>query len=312
MKVLRGKVAFVTGGASGIGFGMVRAFLDAGMKVVAADIRPDHLDAAAAALGARDDVAFLQLDVTDRAAMAQAAAEVEQRFGKLHVLCNNAGIGIIAGAKQATYDDWDWSMRVNLDSVFNGIHCFLPAILAHGEGGHIVNTASIAACLPASIVYAAAKCGVMGLSEGLRAELAADNIGVTCLLPGPTATNIHEVARLRPKRYSNTKLGELEHKLANREANPYWLDPLLVGDLVIDAIRRNLLFVFTHAEHKAGVARRFEAILAAFPEGDVPPNSAERLGFRIVNPMYDEILAAGEPPARHRLSPHTSDVSHAR
>jgi NAD(P)-dependent dehydrogenase (short-subunit alcohol dehydrogenase family) len=302
MKVLQGKVAVVTGGASGIGLGMVRAFLDAGMKVVAADIRQDHLDAAAASLGARDDVVFLRLDVTDRAAIALAPAEVERRFGKVHVLCNNAGIGIIAGAKQATYDDWDWSMRVNLDSVFNGIHCFLPAILAHGEGGHIVNTASIAACLPASIVYGAAKCAVMGLSEGLRAELASDNIGVTCLLPGPTATNIHEVAALRPERYSDTKLGGFERQLANREANPYWLDPLLVGDLIVDAIRRNLLFVFTHNEHKAGVARRFEAILAAFPEGDVPPDSAQRLGFRIANPMYDDILAAGEPPARHRQS----------
>jgi NAD(P)-dependent dehydrogenase (short-subunit alcohol dehydrogenase family) len=302
MKVLAERVAFVTGGASGIGLGIVRGFLDAGMKVVAADIRQDHLDAAAAALSASRDVAFLQLDVTDRAAMVSARAYTEERFGKVHVLCNNAGVGIVAGARDATYDDWDWSMSVNLTSVFNGIHCFLPALLSHGEGGHIVNTASIAACLPGNIVYAAAKCGVMGLSEGLRAELSSDNIGVTCLLPGPTASNIHEVARLRPSRFSNTNLGDFEQELATRSPSPEWLDPLLVGDLVVDAVRRNLLFVFTHNEHRAGVTRRFEAILAAFPSGEVVPGGAQRLGFRIANPMYDELLAAAEPPAKHRRS----------
>ena len=303
MEVLEGRVAFVTGGASGIGFGIVRAFLEAGMKVVVADVRQDHLDSAAAQIASPERVEFLKLDVTDRAAMRSACEHVVRRFGKVHVLCNNAGVGIIAAAKDASYDDWDWSMSVNLDSVFNGIHSFLPAIMAHGEGGHIVNTASIAACLPSSIVYAAAKCGVMGLSEGLRAELASENIGVTCLFPGPTATNIHEVAILRPAHFSNTKLGAFENELGARKSSPHWLDPLLVGDLVVDAVRRNLLFVFTHAEHRAGVARRFEAILAAFPEGEVHPDSAARLGFRIANPMYDEILVADQPPARHRGHP---------
>ena len=300
MELLEGRVAFVTGGASGIGLGIVNAFLDAGMQVVAADVRQDHLDAAAVQIGATNQVEFLKLDVTDRAAMDAAREHVIRRFGKVHVLCNNAGVGIVAGAKDASYDDWDWSMSVNLDGAFNGIHCFLPAIMAHGEGGHIVNTASIAACLPGNIVYAAAKCGVMGLSEGLRAELAPENIGVTCLFPGPTATNIHEVAKLRPERFSNTKLVAFENELGSRKPSPYWLDPRLVGDLVVDAVRRNLLFVFTHAEHRAGVARRFEAILAAFPREEVHPESAARLGFRIANPMYDEILAASQPPARHR------------
>jgi len=302
MESLANRVAFVTGGASGIGLGIVRGFLAAGMKVVVADIRQDHLDSAAVALGPSKDIAFLQVDVTDRAAMASARTYTELKFGKVHVLCNNAGVGIVAGARDATYDDWDWSISVNLTSVFNGIHCFLPALLSHGEGGHIVNTASIASCLPANIVYAAAKCGVMGLSEGLRAELSPHNIGVTCLLPGPTATNIHEVARLRPARFSSTNLGDFEQELATRSPSPQWLDPLLVGDLVVDAIRRNLLFVFTHNEHRAGVARRFEAILAAFPPGEVAPDGAQRLGFRIANPMYDEMLAAAEPPARHRRS----------
>lgn len=301
MNNVAGKTAFITGGASGIGLGMAEAFLEAGMKVMAADIRLDHIEHARATLGSRfADLEFMQLDVTDRKAMAAAAAHTIERFGKIHVLCNNAGIGIMAGAKDASFDDWDWSLAVNLTSVFSGIHIFLPHLLAHGEGGHIVNTASVGAVLPANIVYGAAKCGVMGLSEALRAELAADNIGVSCLLPGPTATNINQVATLRPEHYKNTRLHEKEQELAARTSLPNWLDPLLAGDLVLDAIKRNLLFVFTHAEHKEGTRRRFEAILAAFPDGEVTADSAQKLGFRIANPMYDAMLAAAEPPARHR------------
>ncbi len=299
MENLTSKVAFVTGGASGIGLGMVRAFLREGMKVVAADVRQDHLDQAAAELGPNQNLHFIRLDVTDRAAMAAAAAESERVFGKIHVLCNNAGIGIMAGAKNATYDDWDWSMRVNLDAVFSGVHVFLPRILAHGEGGHIVNTSSVAAVLPASIVYGAAKAAVMALSEGLRAELAEDRIGVTCLMPGPTASNIHQVATLRPEKYRNSNLLEFEKTLEQRQPSPYWMDPLLVGEMVVDAIKRNLLFVFTHNEHKPGVARRFEAILAAFPPGEFDAERAKNLGFRVANPMYDEILSEAQVPARH-------------
>ena len=301
MKNLQGKTAFITGGASGIGLGMAQAFLEAGMQVMAADIRADHIETAKATLGVQyPQLHFIQLDVTDRAAMKTAAQTTVDTFGKIHVLCNNAGIGIMAGAKEATYDDWDWSLAVNLTSVFNGVHTFLPHLLAHGEGGHIVNTASVAAALPASIVYGAAKSGVLAMSEGLRAELAGDNIGVTCLLPGPTATNIHQVATLRPTQFSHSNLHEKEQALEARENNPHWLNPLLVGDLIVDAIVRNLMFVFTHAEHKAGTAKRFEAILAAFPHGEVTADSAARLGFRIANPMYEEMLAANEPPARHR------------
>jgi NAD(P)-dependent dehydrogenase (short-subunit alcohol dehydrogenase family) len=303
MQTFTNKTAFVTGGASGIGLGIVHALLAEGANVMVADVRQDHLDAAAAELaGTSDRVAFLQLDVSDRAAMAAAAEATSLRFGNVHILCNNAGIGIMAGAKEATYDDWDWSLRVNLGGAFNGIHSFLPGMLAHGEGGHIVNTSSVAAVLPANIVYGAAKCAVMGLSEGLRAELAPDGIGVTCLLPGPTTTNIHEVARLRPEQFANTHLGQFEQELAERPRNPHWLDPQLVGEMVIDAIRRNLMFVFTHSEHKAGAARRFEAILAAFPSVRPGEEETSRLGFRVANPMYDEMLRQAQPPARHRLS----------
>jgi NAD(P)-dependent dehydrogenase (short-subunit alcohol dehydrogenase family) len=303
MQDLAGKTAFVTGGASGIGLGMTVAFLDAGMNVMIADIRDEHLASVSSLLSDRGGrVAFQKLDVGDRDGMATAAQVTQNRYGPVHLLCNNAGIGIMAGAKEASYADWDWSLRVNLDSVFNGIHCFLPGMLAHGEGGHIVNTSSVAAILPANIVYAAAKCAVMGLSEGLRAELEPDGIGVTCLLPGPTATNIHEIAKLRPEQFSDTQLAAAEEELLARPHNRHWLDPMRVGEMVVDAVRRNLLFVFTHSEHKLGATRRFDAILAAFPPSRPGEEDTSRLGFRVANPMYEEILGLNAPPARHALS----------
>lgn len=291
---LEGKVAFITGGASGIGLGMAQVFLRNGMRVTVADIRQDHLDSAAQHLGRTDSTCFVRLDVTDRVAMRAAADAALQRFGKIHVLCNNAGIGIMGSAKAATYDDWDWGIRVNLDAVFNGVRTFLPHLLEHGEGAHIVNTSSVSAVLPSALIYAAAKAGVLAMSEVLRSELAADGVGVTCLMPGPTTTNIHEVAKLRPDRFADTGLSEVEASLLNRKPSPDWMDPARVGEMVADAIRRNRAFVITHAEFKAGAERRFEALLTGFPR---PTAQAGRpLGFRVSNPMYDAILAAEQAP----------------
>ncbi|MGZ5861461.1 MAG: SDR family oxidoreductase, partial [Croceibacterium sp.] len=150
MKDVAEKTAFVTGGASGIGFGMAKVFAWAGMNVVAADVREDHIAAAhdiIAEEGLSDRVRFLRLDVTDRAAFAEAAAEAEAMFGKLHVLCNNAGIGLLKPITKASEADWDWAIDVNLNSMFNGVKAVLPKIRAHREGGHVVNTASMAGVL---------------------------------------------------------------------------------------------------------------------------------------------------------------------
>ena len=163
-----------------------------------------------------------------------------------------------------------------------------------------MNTASVGAVLPAGIAYGAPKAAVLALSEGLRTELAEQDVGVTCLMPGPVSSNIHEVAALRPARYADTRLHAAEKQLAQRVPSPWWMDPLDVGCMVVDAIRRNLAFVFTHNEHREGVARRFEAILAAFPRDPVDPERAANLGFRIANPIYEQMLKANEPPARGR------------
>lgn len=299
MKTVENKVAFITGGASGIGLGMAQAFLRAGMRVVIADIRDDHLHRAKAMLEGGARLHALKLDVCDREAMKAAADETQRVFGNVHVLCNNAGVGMLGSAKTATYDDWDWGISVNLGGVINGVQTFLPRMLAHGEGGHIVNTSSIGAVFPGpgGIVYLAAKAAVVVLSEALKNDLLEDNIGVTVLLPGPTATNIHEVGKLRPAQFQNTGVRELEDRLAVQPLFGNGMDPLKVGEMVLDAVRRDLLFVFTHNEFKEGVAQRFEAMLAAFPRGPIDLERARGFGFPVINEIYTRILERKELPA---------------
>jgi NAD(P)-dependent dehydrogenase (short-subunit alcohol dehydrogenase family) len=293
MKDVVGKVAFVTGGASGIGLGMARVFLRNGMRVVVADVREDHLAEARASLGSGKDTHFIKLDVTDRAAMSTAADAVEKQFGKVHVLCNNAGVGSLGDLRRYTYADWDWTMQVNLGGVINGIQTFLPRILAHGEGGHIVNTSSMGALLPmpGGAAYIAAKFAVMGLTEALRADLADSPIGVTLLIPGPTQTNIHEVALLRPEAYKDSGLHDIESELGRRNPPAVWMDPVAVGDLVMLAILHNRLFVITHNEFQGGVEERFKAILTGFPPGPVDQERVRQLGFPVTNPIYESILS---------------------
>src|SRR5262245_8270193 len=200
MKDLKDKVAFITGGASGIGLGIAKVFVREGMKVAIADIRCDHLDEAMASFDDRDAVHAIELDVSDREAVSRAAGETERLFGKVHVLVNNAGIGLGGPLKLATYDDWDWVMNVNLWGVINGVQTFLPRILAHGEGGHIVTTSSMSGFLPTpgAGLYITTKFAVVGLSESLRTELAADNVCVCVLCPGPVPTRRPETNPPRP------------------------------------------------------------------------------------------------------------------
>ena len=280
MDRIEGRVAFVTGGASGIGLGMAKAFAKAGMKVVIADVRDDHLGQARtwfdeAGLGA--SVHLVKLDVTDRAAYAAAADEAERVFGKVHVLCNNAGIGIGASVGEASYADWDWGVDVNLNGVFNGVHTFLPRIRAHGEGGHIVNTASMGGILQYSRsgVYVTTKFAVVGLSEALRAELEGEPIGVSAFCPGGVRSNIREYEKTRPERYAAsapaaapagpppgfTMTDELRAALGSltTEAEE-------AGEIVLKGIRDDALYIFTAPEFRPGVTERFEAILHALGE----------------------------------------------
>ena len=296
MKDVKDKVAFVTGGASGIGLGIVKAFVKAGMKVVIADIRQDHLDETVELFSKsnqKDRIHAIQLDVTDREAMQKAAEDAENTFGKIHVLVNNAGIGIGGPLKTAKFDDWDWGMNVNLGGVINGIVIFLPYLLKHGEGGHIINTASMAAVVPMRVasIYIAAKSAVLGLSEEMRGELEEDNIGVSAFCPGPVQTNIAQSGKLRPEKYKkDSGYAEHEKKLGERPNNPLWMEIDEVGERVLKGLRNNDLFIFTHREFKEGTAERCEAMLAAYPNEEINKARYEEIKWLTANPIYPDSI----------------------
>jgi NAD(P)-dependent dehydrogenase (short-subunit alcohol dehydrogenase family) len=293
MKDVKGKVAFITGGASGIGLGMAKAFADAGMNVVLADIRQDHIDESVAhfrSKGQAAQVHALKLDVTDRAAFAAAADETERKFGKIHVLCNNAGMGLIGPVKLLKFADWDWGLAVMIGGVVNGVQTMLPRILRHGEGGHIVNTSSMSAIIPISntVIYTTAKGALVSMAETLHGELAADNIGVSAFCPGPVQTNIRETGKLRPAQYRDSGLIEREQQLAERPNSPNWMSIEECGERVLQGILRNDLYIFTHPEFREGARERCETILAAFPDEPINTTRAGEIGFLLSNAIFSK------------------------
>ena len=294
MDEVEGKTAFVTGGASGIGLGMATAFAAAGMNVVIADLRRDHIAAALERFTelARSGVHALELDVTDRDGFARAADDAERVFGNVHVLCNNAGMGILGPVTAARYDDWDWGLGVLLGGVVNGIQTFLPRLLAHGEGGHIVNTSSMAAVVPiaGSAIYITAKAALVGLSEALRSELGQEGIGVSAFCPGPVQTNIREGGRMRPERFGDSGYTELELQLEERPNSPLWMDPVECGERVLAGIRNDDLYIFTHREFREGADERFRAMLASFPDEPLNGERADAIRFLLSNLIFREVL----------------------
>jgi len=279
MQDVAGKTAFITGGAHGVGYGMAHRFLEAGMNVVVSDIRGDALGAAVDRLReVAGPVRGIQVDVTDRAAMARAADEAEAAFGKVHVLCNNAGINVFGPIDEASYDDWDWLMDVNLNAVFNGIKSFLPKIKSHGEGGHIINTASMASIVsgPGAGIYTAAKFAVRGLSECLWYNLVPQGIGVSVVCPGLVASNIHHSEELRPESRKNVGHAQDPEFQARLEMiQPLGMDPLEMGAKILRGLKRGDLYIMTHPEHRDEVARDFAEIVAAFPDEKPDPKRLE-------------------------------------
>jgi NAD(P)-dependent dehydrogenase (short-subunit alcohol dehydrogenase family) len=292
MREVEGKTAFVTGGGSGIGLGIATAFAGAGMNVVIADLRPDHIATAMAGF-ADKPVHAIELDVTDREGFARAADEANEVFGPVHVLCSNAGMGILGPVRLARYDDWDWGLGVLLGGVVNAIQTFVPRMLAHGEGAHIVNTSSMAGVLPVpnAAIYITAKAAVIGLSEALRSELSAKGIGVSAFCPGPVQTNIREGGRVRPKQYADSGYLQLERDLEERPNDPLWMDPLECGQRVLAGIRNDDLYIFTHREFREGAEERFQAMLASFPDEPRNEERAEAISFLLSNLIFREVLA---------------------
>ena len=269
MQEVAGKTAFITGGASGLGLAMARSFTGAGMKVVIADIQDDALAAAKQEFTESNaDVITIKVDVTDRQALEAAAEEAEAAFEKIHVVCNNAGVAISGNIKDHTYKDWDWLMGVNVDGVINGVQVFTNRILSHGEGGHIVNTSSMAGHLPIGglSVYNLSKYAVLGLSEAMAQDLAELNVGVSVLCPGFVNTNIFTSERNRPTNLGGSEASVFTlHEDAEETVDfKDMVQPELIGEMVLHAIQNNELYIFSHPEFRESVTERMQTILGAF------------------------------------------------
>jgi len=288
MKDLRGKTAFVTGGASGLGLSMAQAFARQGMSVMIADIDETALGIAKADLaegGGKVDSTLC--DVSDRASIRSAAQRTIDAFGKVHVVCNNAGIGVVGPIGKVSEKDWDWILDVNLKGVIAGTEIFLPFIESHGEGGHFVNTGSMSSLVvrEGREPYAATKFAILALSEGWQIQLEDRNIGVSVLCPGYVRTRIGESGRARQAKYGGPK--ELPKETKGLPSLDGALAPEIVGERVVEAIKANELYIITHPEMKPVVEARCARLLRAFdraarspalaqaPEGKLPKDDQE-------------------------------------
>lgn len=273
MKIFKERVAFVTGGASGIGYGIVQNFLKEGMKVVVVDYNPSYCNEAKKMYEGNSSVHVLQADVSDRDQVRKAADEAIGVFGKIHVLCNNAGVSGGGNAEDPDFDEWDKAMGVNLGGVVNGVKVIAPLIIGHGDGGHIVNTASIASIVPNPLgggAYMTAKFAVRGFTESLRISIAPHGIGVSCLCPGATRTHIMDKAKEDPD-----KRAMVQNFLDSS------MDPLEVGAMVVEGIRNNALYILTHAEFRDEVRELYQLLDDSFPQKQqVPPGRKAFEDFR--------------------------------
>lgn len=268
MKDVQGKVAFITGAASGMGLGMARAFSAAGMKVMLGDIQKEPLDAAVAELkGLGRDVAGVVVDVTDRDSVFGAAQATVDAFGKVHVCVNNAGVGADGSAEDTSEKNWRWTIDVNMWGVVWGLQAFMPLIKEHGEGGHVINTASMAGMFSWKNLsaYNASKYAVVAMSETAMAEHTDDNIGVSVLCPGVVNTNLGTSARNRGDDYGGSTDKKSEQMVAMLKKG---LNPDVVGEQVLEAIIDDQPYIFTDPGLRSWVENRFERILAGYDWAD--------------------------------------------
>lgn len=265
MTGLDGRVAVVTGGASGIGRAMAERFARERAKVVVADVDERALAAVVDSIKARGGEGLgVPTDVTDLASVQALAAAAFRAFGKVNVLCNNAGVALWGGLESATHRDWQWVLGVNLWGVIHGVEAFVPPMIASKEPGHIVNTASMAGLVATRGlgVYNTSKYAVVGLSETLAKDLRPYHIGVSVLCPMGVATQIRESARSRPAALENEAPSATEPvELMGRT-----LAPAVVAEMVLSAIHANRLYVITHEEGLEALRRRHERLEQAVLE----------------------------------------------
>jgi NAD(P)-dependent dehydrogenase (short-subunit alcohol dehydrogenase family) len=279
---LHGKVAFITGAGSGVGLGQAKVFAEeAGMKVVIADVRSDRLDEAMGYFRTKDvQILPISLDITDRAAYARAAEEVERSFGPVQLLMNTAGVSERVPVEQATYEDWDWHIDVNLNGVINGVQTFLPRMIAYGRGGHIVNTASTSAffATPTAALYATTKFAVRGLSESLRVELNKYDIGVSCLCVGAVNTNILESGASRPEKYKSGNQRHDPEAIAQlKKFLEAGFDPVDLARIVLEGVKRNDFWIFPHPEYASRIEEKSKELIESMKSWANYPEVARRI-----------------------------------
>jgi NAD(P)-dependent dehydrogenase (short-subunit alcohol dehydrogenase family) len=293
MEDLTGKVAFITGGASGIGLGMGKAFLAEGMKVALADWSDEHIARAKEELAGNNAVFFVKANVANRENLRAAVDETLEHFGKIHVLCNNAGVNGGGTAASPDFEDWDKAIAVNLGGVINGTKIVVPIIRAQGEGGHIVNTSSMAGIvpLPGLAAYSTSKYAVRGFSESLRMQLAPKGIGVSCLFPGATRTALVPLPEDDPS---------IDEENAPQFLKDLWdamrgaIDPEDTGRAVVDAIKENRFYIFTNREFLDEVKQRHREIEDAFPDDEATPG---RIKFETMRAeQVRNLMAPGNRP----------------
>jgi NAD(P)-dependent dehydrogenase (short-subunit alcohol dehydrogenase family) len=276
-----GRTAFVTGGANGIGIGLVRALLAEGCKVAIADIRQDAIDRALASLDNRE-VMGVQVNVASREDMARAADAVEARFGSVTLLFNNAGVNLFQSIEDSSYSDWDWLMGVNLNGPINGCMTFVPRMLAHGQGGYVVNTASMAGWLASGTpgIYNTTKFAVRGLSESLRYSLAPKGIHVSCVCPGLVKSYIYASDDIRPAelmegaRPVDTQAVE---RLAG--AHDTGMEPDVIAARILQGMRENQAYIFPMPDHQEELAEYFEEVLGDYRDYPQDPGYDGRIAM---------------------------------
>jgi NAD(P)-dependent dehydrogenase (short-subunit alcohol dehydrogenase family) len=290
MKEFQGKTAFITGGASGIGFAMAKAFGAAGMNIMLADIEKDALEKAVEDLRQRQvKVEGVHCDVAERKSVEDAAAATVEAFGKVHIVCNNAGVGGGGAIGTLRPGDWDWTVSVNLMGVVYGMEAFLPHIRAHGEGGHFVNTASMAGMIspPGMEPYCATKFAVVAMSEGWAGQLAPENIGVSVLCPGFVNTRIFESSRTRQERFGEAEERNSEAASIGAQLVQAGIPADVVGACVFEAVRDNDFYIFTHPDMRGSVEQRFARIMAGF---DKAADRAALKGVETKSPQVVQML----------------------
>jgi NADP-dependent 3-hydroxy acid dehydrogenase YdfG len=280
MQDFNGKVAFITGGGSGVALGQAKVFSQAGARVVIADIREDHLEQAMKYFRRIEaEVHPILLDVTDRAAFADAADEAESVFGPVQLLFNTAGVSIFGPLEKSTYSDYDWQMGVNFGGVVNGIQTFVPRMIEYGKGGHIVNTSSVGGIIAAGPagIYSASKFAVRGLSEALRSELAKYDIGVSVLCPANVNTNIAESVMTRPQEFSKSGYRFDDAVLDSlRRIYSAGKNPVELAEETLEAVQENRLYIIPYPEVRQVLQDHFAEILASLPPENADPEGVAK------------------------------------